>query len=118
MRKFFYKRDVIIFLVILCLVLLSFLAIYIYRHSDSEKVAVIEHNSVEIQRINLDKIEHSDIISIDDGKNCQVEIRVENGRICVLSSSCPDKLCVNCGWLEEKGDSAVCLPNQVVVRIE
>lgn len=118
MRKLFYKKDTVIFLVLLILVLVSSVAVWIYRSAGDSKTAIIEHNSSEIERINLDKVAQSDIIFIDDGKNCQVEIEVENGRIRVRSSSCPDKVCVECGWLEKKGDTAVCLPNSVVVRIE
>lgn len=118
MRKLFYKKDSIIFLVLICLVLIGFGVVWLYRSAGNDKTAIIEHNSVTIERINLDKVTQSDIIFINDGKDCRVEIEVENGRIRVRSSSCPDKVCVNCGWLEEKGDTAVCLPNSVVVRIE
>lgn len=118
MRKLFYKRDILIFIALIVLALAGLIAVWIYRSSANGKAAIIEHNSTEIQRINLDKITQSDIIFIDDGKNCQVEIEVEKGKIRVRSSSCPDKVCVNCGWLEKKGDTAVCLPNGVIVRIE
>ena len=118
MRRLFYKKDALIFLVLILLVLAGISGVWIYRSRGNGRVAVIEHNSAEIQRINLDKVSQSDIIFIDDGDDCRVEIEVQNGRICVRSSTCPDKVCVNCGWLDEKGDTAVCLPNSVVVRIE
>ncbi len=118
MRKLFYKSDILIFLALLILVLAGFIAMWIYHSVGDSTTAIIEHNSTQIERINLDKVTQSDIIFIDDGRDCQVEIEVENGRIRVRSSSCPDKVCVNCGWLEKKGDTSVCLPNGVVVRIE
>lgn len=118
MRKLFYKKDAVIFLVLLALVLVGFFAVWIYRQAGDSRIAVIEHKSIEINRINLDKAPQSDIIFINDDDGCHVEIEVQNGRICVRSSSCPDKVCVNYGWLYEKGDTAVCLPNSVVVRIE
>ena len=89
MKKLFYKRDALIFLVMIVLVLAGFFAVWIYRSSGGDAVAVIEHNSVEIRRINLDKDVQSDIIFINDGDDCHVEIEVENGRIRVRSSSCP-----------------------------
>jgi len=118
MRKLFYKKDIVIILVLLALVAVGFFCVWIYRSAADGVTAVIEHNCVEIQRINLDKVSQSDIIFIDDGDDCHVEIEVQNGRICVRYSSCPDKVCVNCGWLSKRGDTAVCLPNSVVVRIE
>ena len=118
MRKLFYKRDAVVFLVLIILVLACAAALWIYRTVGDSRIAVIEHNSIEIKRINLDKVAQSDIIFIDDDDDCYVEIEVQNGRICVRYSSCPDKVCVNCGWLYQRGDAAVCLPNSVIVRIE
>ncbi len=47
-----------------------------------------------------------------------VTITAEKGRICVSDAECPDKLCVNCGWLDSDGDMAVCLPAKVVVSVK
>ena len=35
-----------------------------------------------------------------------------------VSSPCPDKICVNKGIIKRAGESAVCLPQRVSVRIE
>ena len=35
-----------------------------------------------------------------------------------VSSPCPDKICVNRGIIKRAGESAVCLPQRVSVRIE
>lgn len=45
-------------------------------------------------------------------------IEIADGAVRVLDSPGPRKICVRMGWLREAGDSAICLPNQVVVRIE
>ena len=45
------------------------------------------------------------------------EIVVEKGKIYFKSSECTDKLCVSCGKLEKKGDTAVCLPSKTVVTV-
>lgn len=53
------------------------------------------------------------------GKNgLTVQLAVEEGRICFLSSGCPDKICVRSGWLSRTGQTAACLPAGVVVRVE
>lgn len=44
-------------------------------------------------------------------------VRVERGRIAVISADCPDKDCVKRGWLSRRGDGAVCLPNRLSIRI-
>ena len=46
-----------------------------------------------------------------------VKIRIENDKAYVTQSTCKDKICVNAGRLDEIGDIAVCLPNEVTVSI-
>ena len=45
-------------------------------------------------------------------------VRVEKGRICVVSSDCPDKVCVETSWISDSGMPIVCLPHKLVIRIE
>ncbi|MDD4159767.1 MAG: NusG domain II-containing protein [Synergistaceae bacterium] len=45
------------------------------------------------------------------------KIRTEDGMIAVIEADCPDKDCVKKGWLKRPGDSAVCLPHRLVIRI-
>ena len=85
----------------------------------------------------LTKVPDAECGNIQDGKLCRcgaekgdpagefaVEykgrrniLRTEDGSIAVISADCPDKDCVKRGWLRRPGDSAVCLPNRLVVRI-
>ena len=44
-------------------------------------------------------------------------LRTEDGRIAVVEADCPDRDCVKRSWLKRPGDSAVCLPNRLVIRI-
>ncbi len=43
---------------------------------------------------------------------------IESGRARVVSSPCPNKICVGRGWLTRRGDEAVCVPNRVVLYLE
>ena len=45
-------------------------------------------------------------------------IRVQGSYISIVSSACPDQLCVKMGQKSRPGEVIVCLPNRVVVRIE
>jgi len=53
-------------------------------------------------------------IKSDSGFNT---IRVEGNKIAVISADCPDADCVHRGWLEHAGESAVCLPHRLVIRV-
>lgn len=52
-----------------------------------------------------------------DGYGHDVEITVQDHRICVSHSDCPDQICVGAGWLTHDGDRAVCMPNRVTVML-
>jgi hypothetical protein len=86
------------------------------QQTSNHRIAVITQNKNIIERIDLDEV--SQPREIELGGSYTETIRVEKGRIRFVKADCPDKICVNTGWLEEPGDTAVCLPNRAVVRIE
>jgi len=45
-------------------------------------------------------------------------VRAENGRICVIESTCPSQDCVHTGWISKAGQSIVCLKTRLIIRIE
>ena len=47
-----------------------------------------------------------------------MELELSPGMARVMHSDCPDKICVNTGWLSEPGQTAVCMPNRVTVTID
>ncbi len=79
-------------------------------------VAVIKEGDTVTHTVELDNVE-SQIKIIVGGKFNEV-ILVEKGRIRFESADCPDKVCVNTGWLEKPGDMAVCIPNRTLIKIE
>jgi len=44
-------------------------------------------------------------------------LEISGGRVRMIDSACPDKLCVKSGWISRPGESIVCLPNRVVIEI-
>ncbi len=45
-------------------------------------------------------------------------IEVKSGRVRMVESACPNRLCLQMGWVERPGQSVICLPNQVWLTIE
>ena len=46
-----------------------------------------------------------------------VEVTVEDGKAYVSNTNCPDRLCMRMKKAENVGDSIICVPNKVSVRI-
>ena len=55
-----------------------------------------------------------EIAGADGGTNL---LMIQDGEAWIEEASCPDGLCINMGKISRKGQSIVCLPNQVVVEV-
>lgn len=52
-----------------------------------------------------------------DGKKGKVVIRAEGKSIWFEDADCPDHTCIKTGKISKVGQSAVCLPNRVMLKI-
>lgn len=112
------KGDIILLGIILIAIVLSFAWVLAYKRNDNgtHKVAVIKVKDRVIEEIDLSSVVEPQRIEIP-GEYAQV-ILVEKDRIRFEEAECPDKVCVSVGWLSEKGDMAVCIPNSTMIKIE
>lgn len=44
-------------------------------------------------------------------------VHLQEDRVRVVDSACPDKLCVQVGWTNSSARPIACLPNRVIVKI-
>ena len=94
--------------------MLSIAAIlFMSAESDAADYAVIYLDGEEVFRQSLNKSGKFTVARIE-GMTFEIS---EHG-ICVVSSDCPDKLCVRCGYVNRPEKSAVCMPNRVIVTVE
>lgn len=46
-----------------------------------------------------------------------VRIQIKDGKVAVVYAECPNKVCVRTGWRSLSGESIICVPNRVIIRI-
>lgn len=46
-----------------------------------------------------------------------LSVKITDGKVCVASSTCKDKICVNSGEIYRTGQTIVCAPAQVAIEI-
>ena len=110
--KLFKKGDIAVILVILVAAALF----WFFRTQQTDRLeAVITVNGETVETIDLSAVKEKRIIELDTDP--KVVIAAENGTIYFESAECDDKLCINCGKLSRKGDTAVCLPAKTVVTV-
>ena len=109
--KLFKKGDIAVIAVIIAVA--GFFSLW-QSLSDEKLTAVVTVDGEIVETVDLSKEENRIIRPETDPA---VEIAVENGKIYFKSAECTDRLCVSCGKLEKKGDTAVCLPSKTVVTV-
>lgn len=107
-----------VFWLILVLLVLAAGSWFLFR-SDStarDKVLVVRKDQQVLQRIELKKVtsETKLIVPVEHGEMVIAYDR-EGGR--VLSSPCPDQVCVHQGKITRSGQTIACVPEKVLVTI-
>lgn len=107
-RRFTYREGAL-------LLILLILAAGLYLWSLSRPAGgavIIEQNGAELYRIPLSSLTEPEILEIN---GTVIEVSESGARF--VSSTCPDQVCMQAGLCTRAGQSAVCLPQRVSLRI-
>ena len=112
--KFFNKRD----LVIIAVLLLAAAGLYFVNsnsNKDTPAVAEIYYKSDLVKTVSLD--EGTDqIFTVPENDHVKFHLS-EDGSISFEESDCADQICIHAGELKRVGQSAACLPNDLILKI-
>jgi hypothetical protein len=113
-RKFIVKEDL---LFLLCLAGVLFAFHFFMTRSGMEGQGSAEYAEISVDgRVDVVAELGEDGVYTPTGRPA-VQIAVRDGAAGFVRSDCPDKICIHSGFLSTPGQSAVCLPNKVVLRI-
>lgn len=84
--------------------------------SGSDVTAVVLHCGEEVARIDLGELDGEKQITIDGKYHLTVTLTGDGAQ--VTRSDCPTQDCVRTGHVGRVGQSIICLPGQVVVKLE
>ncbi|KZL94255.1 NusG domain II-containing protein [Clostridium magnum] len=113
------KGDKIAAMIIIGLIIISAIGVFVYKQysKDSHHIAVIKQDGEIIKTIDLNEVTEKSQIRIPYKDEDFNTIEVEPGRIRFIDADCPDKVCIKTGWLSEPGQTAVCLPHKLMIKI-
>ncbi len=111
-RKIFSKREI---LFVLPIVLIGAVIWLVFALSPKATAAVIEKNGSVMETIQLANLTQDRELVVEG--DITVKIMVSRDGAWVEYSECPDKVCVRTGKITAAGQSAVCLPARVSVRL-
>lgn len=108
--------DIILVILVIAAAVASI--VLVSRASAGEKgsLAIVEVNGKEIRRLELSNGQPYRTLTVQ-GALGPSTVAAEDGRVWMIESTCRDKLCIGMGAIESSGQSIVCLPNRVVVRV-
>lgn len=104
-------------MVLLVLLLAAASALLFYgRGGNSGRAAELSIDGTVVQRWELDKLDKQLVIE-PEGLRYPMVIRIGSDGVYVEESGCPTLDCVHTGQIRRSGESIVCLPNRLVIRI-
>jgi hypothetical protein len=95
--------------------LIVFLIVFIFAltilpRGKSSGIAEIYYDGALIRTVDL---KNDTTFTLEQG----MEILVASGRISVIESDCPDKICIGQGEIDRPGIPIVCVPNKILIKI-
>ena len=116
-RTIFKPWDTLVYGLVIVIMLAGFVNIRIMMRTGRERLAIIEMNGQIIDTISLEQNMTSKEIRIDAGEGSYNIVFIGYDFVEVLESNCPDQVCVGWGRIRYAGQTIVCLPFKIVVRI-
>lgn len=104
---------IVVFLVLVTAVCLLYLLAV--QNPAKGCIADIYQNGKLIQSIPLDQVREPYSLEIEGDNGCVNHIEIRPGSIGILWADCPDKLCVNQGFIHSPAIPITCLPNRLVI---
>jgi hypothetical protein len=97
---------------ILAIILFLFFAFFLPRKHGEKVIISVDKTNDFVYSLDQDK----EIIV--KGKLGEAKVEIKDGRVRILNSPCPLKICENKGWISKKGDFIICVPNRIIIKIE
>ena len=85
--------------------------------TDGKTIAEIKQDGKIIQTVDLSGVSSPYELDITDEYGGYNIISIEKDRIAVIDADCPDKICVNQGYIKKGAVPIVCLPHKLSITI-
>ena len=112
MKQYIKKADIILLIVLVVVGLAS--TAYVAVSRSGGDTVIIEQNGDLYGKYSL----FEDRTVTIEGEHCENIVKIANGSVIMSESTCKNQVCVRHGAISSTGESIICLPNRVVVRIE
>ena len=108
-------------IIVLILVVLSFAPVVVFslnRTASPMQEAVLSVDGQEIKTLDLSDKSQSYTYRYEDKDGDYNLIEIKEGRIRIKEANCGDQICVRRGWIDQSGETIVCLPHKLLIEIK
>ena len=106
------KNDLILILIFALISISVYAGLKLFSHTGNSVIIAVDNNVLHTLPLDTDT---SIRIPFEDGG--YNDIVINDGKAYVSSASCPDKICVNHPAINKSGETIVCLPHKLTVKI-
>ena len=106
------KKDFILIFIILLIVVVSFGINHFTNAKSGKQIEIYVDNEL----YKTYDIDDEDEIKIESEEGYNV-VKIHNHGAQITEASCPDKVCIQEGFITKPSESIVCLPNKVHIKI-
>lgn len=107
------KRDVYLVIGILIIAGIFFIGNWFLNQKPAALVEISIDGTV-VETLDLKKDTETTIHGYNGGTN---RIIIKDGKAHISDASCPDKVCIHQGEINQNGEMIVCLPNLMIAKI-
>ncbi len=108
------KRNDLILLTVLLVAGIAFWGGYRAFHSREGACVAIEIDGVGYETLPLSEDTQLEIPGAGGGTNI---LTIREGQASITEADCPDRLCVHQPAISRDGESLICLPHKVIVKV-
>ncbi len=107
------KKDFILIFIVLLVIATTFGINYFINAKSGENIEIYVDNEL----YKTYSIDDDDEIKIKSEEGYNI-VKIHDHGVEITEASCPDKVCVNSGFITKPSESIVCLPNKVHIKIK
>ena len=82
------------------------------------RIAEVVQDGRVLRTIDLDRVTEAHTFTVECPEGGCNTVLVRPGAICVQEADCPDRICVEQGWLADRASPIVCIPHRLVIRLQ
>lgn len=108
-------------IIVVILILLSFAPVLVFslnRASSPTQEAVLSVDGKEIKTFDLSDNSQAYTYRYEDKDGDYNLIEVKGNRIRIKEADCGDQICVRRGWIDQSGETIVCLPHKLLIEVK